>query len=256
MDKSHLNPTTRFSNRVENYLKYRPHYPDEITAYLKEKNVLKEDSIVADIGSGTGFSTELFLKNGNTVYGVEPNKAMREAGEKYLSSYENFISVEGTAENTTLKSNLIDIIAAGQAFHWFKHSEAKKEFQRISKPGGYLVLIWNIRQFIDAGFAVDYENLLTEYGTDYKEVEHKTITASDYDDFYPRKYITSTFENKQLLDFEGLKGRLLSSSYGPDENSPNYQPMIKKLKEIFDKYQSGGTVKMKYTTEIYCGKIF
>jgi SAM-dependent methyltransferase len=255
MDKSHLNPTARFSDRVENYLKYRPHYPDEITAYLKEKTVLKKDSIVADIGSGTGFSTELFLKNGNTSYGVEPNKAMREAGEQYLSSYKNFISVDGTAENTTLESGLIDIISAGQAFHWFNHPLSKKEFQRIAKPGGYLILIWNVRHFIDAGFAVDYENLLTEFGTDYKEVEHKTITNDDYDEFYSGKYITSTFENKQLLDFGGLKGRLLSSSYAPGEESSNYHPMIKKLKEIFDKYQSGGTVKMKYTTEIYWGRI-
>jgi len=255
MDKSHLNPTTRFSSRAENYLKYRPHYPYEIVDYLKKESVLNDKSLVADIGSGTGFSAELFLKNGNRVYGVEPNKEMRGAGEKYLSSYKNFISIEGTAENTTLEPNSIDIITAGQAFHWFNFTKTRDEFRRIAKPDGYLVLIWNVRQFIDSGFGVDYEKLLTEFGTDYKEVEHKTITTRDYDNFYPGNYKTANFQNKQMLDFEGLKGRLLSSSYAPDENNPNYAPMIKRLKEIFDKHRENGTVRLKYTTEVYYGKI-
>ncbi len=255
MDKSHLNPTKRFSDRVENYVKYRPHYPDEIVDYLKRENVLGADSIIADIGSGTGFSTELFLKNGNKVYGVEPNNAMRKAGEKYLSAYKNFKSVDGTAEGTTLEPNSIDIISAGQAFHWFNHPLAKKEFQRISKPGGYLILIWNVRQFIDSGLGVDYENLLSEFGTDYKEVEHRTITKNDYDEFYPENYKTAAFQNRQLLDYEGLKGRLLSSSYSPDEHSPNYLPMLKRLKEIFDKYNENGNITIKYTTEMYYGKL-
>ena len=255
MDKSHLNPTKRFSSRAENYLKYRPHYPDEIIEHLKKENVLNEKSVVADIGSGTGFSSELFLKNGNTVYGVEPNKEMREAGEKYLSGYKNFVSVNGSAENTTLKPGSIDIISAGQAFHWFNFSQARNEFRRISKPGGYLVLIWNVRRFMDAGFGTDYEKMLTEFGTDYKQVEHKTITTRDYDKFYPGKYKTTEFSNKQLLDYEGLKGRLLSSSYSPDENSPNYKPMLNRLKEIFGKHRVNGTIKMEYTTEVYYGKI-
>jgi SAM-dependent methyltransferase len=255
MDKSHLNPTTRFSSRAENYLKYRPHYPDEIINFLKKVKVLKASSLIADIGSGTGFSSELFLKNGNTVFGVEPNKEMREAGEKHLSGYKNFISVNGTAEKTTLNSGSIDIIAAGQAFHWFNFSEARDEFRRIAKPEGYLVLIWNVRRFIDAGFGTDYEKMLTEFGTDYKEVEHKTITTRDYDNFYPGKYKTANFSNKQLLDFEGLKGRLLSSSYSPDDSSPKYRPMLKRLKEIFDKHQANGKVKMSYNTEVYYGKI-
>ena len=255
MDKSYLNPTARFSSRAENYLKYRPHYPEEITNFLKKENILNEKSLVADIGSGTGFSAELFLKNGNTVYGVEPNKEMRDAGEKYLAEYKNFISINGSAENTTIKSDSIDIIAAGQAFHWFNFSKARDEFRRIAKPDGYLILIWNVRRFTDAGFGTDYERMLIEFGSDYKEVEHKTITKSDYDNFYPGKYRTAEFSNKQLLDFEGLKGRLLSSSYSPDENSPNYKPMLERLREIFDKHRTNETVEMKYITELYYGKI-
>jgi SAM-dependent methyltransferase len=255
LDKSHINPTKRFSNRAANYVKYRPHYPDEIIDYLKTKKVLKTNSVIADIGSGTGFSSELFLKNGNTVYGIEPNKEMRKAGEIYLSLFKNFISVNGSAENTTLKPKSIDIIIAGQAFHWFNFPKAKKEFTRISKPGAFLILIWNKRKFNESGFNEDYENLLVEFGTDYKEVAHRTITKKDYDNFFEGKYKTANFYNEQLLDFERLKGRLLSSSYIPDESKPGYSSMIKKLRSIFDKYNLNGRVQIKYTAGIYYGKI-
>jgi SAM-dependent methyltransferase len=255
MDKSHLNPTIRFSNRAENYVKYRPHYPDKIIDYLKTKEVLKSDSVISDIGSGTGFSSELFLKNGNIVYGIEPNKEMRKEGEKYLSLFRNFVSVNGSAENTTLKPKSIDIITAGQAFHWFDFPKAKKEFKRISKPGAFLVLIWNKRKFNESGLNRDYENLLIEFGTDYKEVAHRSITKNDYDNFFEGKYITANFYNEQLLDFTGLKGRLLSSSYVPDESKPVYSAMIKELKMIFIKYSIKGKVLIQYTTGIYYGKI-
>jgi SAM-dependent methyltransferase len=250
-----LNPTTRFSNRAENYLKYRPHYPAEIIDYLKKENVLNSNSVIADIGSGTGFSSELFLKNGNTVYGIEPNKEMREAGEIYLSGYKKFVSVNGTAENTTLIENSIDIITAGQAFHWFNFDKAKREFNRIIKSNGYIVLFWNIRQWNDSNLSIDYEKLLNEFATDYKEVGHQNISKKNYDVFFKGRYSVNYFDNIQLLDYDGLKGRLLSSSYVPDENHPNYKPMINRLKEIFDKYHKEGKVEIKYIAEVYCGKI-
>lgn len=255
MNKPHLKPTSRFSNRVKNYLKYRPHYPVEIIEYLKNENILKNDSVIADIGSGTGFSSELFLENGNTVYGVEPNNEMREAGENYLSKYENFTSVDGTAENTTLGENSTDIITAGQAFHWFDIAKTKKEFKRILKTNGYVVLFWNLRRSGDPGLSIDYEELLDEFGTDYKEVGHRNISKKDYEKYFDGKYTLKNFNNRQLLDYDGFKGRLLSSSYAPDEKHPNYLPMLDKLKEIFDKNQKNGKVEIKYITEIYCGKV-
>jgi ubiquinone/menaquinone biosynthesis C-methylase UbiE len=140
------NSTTRFSDRVENYIKYRPHYPPEVIDYLQSQNVLADSSVIADIGSGTGISTEMFLNNGNTVYGVEPNKEMREAAERLLKDYKNFVSVNGTAEETTLKNKSIDIVTAGQAFHWFDIPKSKAEFKRILKDTGYVVLMWNNKQ--------------------------------------------------------------------------------------------------------------
>jgi ubiquinone/menaquinone biosynthesis C-methylase UbiE len=169
------NSTTRFSDRVDNYIKYRPGYPAEIIDYLKTQNILKADSIIADIGSGTGISTEMFLKNSNTVHGVEPNKEMREAAERLLIGYKNFSSINGTAEETTLPIESIDIITAGQAFHWFDIPKAKNEFKRILKHGGFVVLIWNEKQLDSSPFMNAYEEMLLEFGTDYSEVKHENI---------------------------------------------------------------------------------
>lgn len=248
-------PTTRFSNRVENYIKYRPHYPSEIIDYLNTEKVLTDDSIIADIGSGTGISSELFLKNGNTVYGVEPNKEMRETGEKYLFKYKKFISISGTAEHTTLRDNSVDIIASGQAFHWFDVGKAKTEFKRILKKTGFVVVMWNIRQSNDSEFGRDYEKLLLEFGTDFDKVRQQTMKKRKFNKFFKNRFMVAKFGNEQIFDYDGLKGRILSSSYIPDENHPDYVPMLTMLKEIFNKHQLNGKVTIKYIAEVIWGKI-
>lgn len=250
------NSTTRFSDRVENYIKYRPGYPAEIIGYLKSEGILKDDSIIADIGSGTGISAELFLKNGNEVYGVEPNKEMREAAERLLKDYSNFISVNGTAEETTLKDNNIDLVTAGQAFHWFDIQKAKVEFKRILKPGGYAVLIWNVKQMGEKPFLQDYENMLIKFCPEFLKVRHENVGEVILNEFFGNSFEHKTFYNSQVFDFEGLKGRLLSSSYAPSEHDNNYEPMIKTLQQIFETHQQNGKVLFEYDTNIYTGKLF
>src|ERR1700732_4152215 len=127
----------RFSNRVADYVRYRPGYPAEVLTLLRTQCGLKSGHVIADIGSGTGFLSELFLKNGNRVYGIEPNEAMRQAGEEYLASYDGFASINGSAEATTLDDASIDFVSAGQAFHWFEPVVARHEFRRILKPEGW-----------------------------------------------------------------------------------------------------------------------
>src|SRR5436190_3249393 len=162
----HATSAERFSSRVEHYLKYRPHYPKAIIAALQEYTDLSPKHVIADIGSGTGFSAELFHDHGNLVYGIEPNQAMREAGERYLRAYKNFRSIDGTAEKTGLEDRSIDYIVAGQAFHWFQFDPAYREFQRILKPNGWLVILWNDRETDTTPFLIDYEKLLLKFGTD------------------------------------------------------------------------------------------
>ena len=248
--------TNRFSNRVENYVKYRPHYPDEVLEFLVSELALKQDSVIADIGSGTGISSELFVKNGNAVYGVEPNKKMRKAAEEAFKKCQNFISIDGTAEHTTLNSRSIDLIIAGQSFHWFDLRKSKKEFERILRPHGIVTLIWNERKSESSEFMGDYETLLNTYGIDYKEVKQKNVNEKVLGEFFEKnKYKTRLFSNCQEFDFAGLRGRLLSSSYAPTKGHPNYDPMIDSLQDIFKKHQQNGEVRFDYDTRLYSGRL-
>jgi SAM-dependent methyltransferase len=247
--------TQRFSNRVDNYVKYRPGYPAEILDLLRSKCGLTADSIVADIGSGTGILTELFLKNGNSVFGVEPNREMREAAERLLQACPKFHSLDGTAEVTGLDNGSIDLITAGQAYHWFDPVATRKEFCRILKPGGWVVLVWNDRRTDSTAFLRDYEQLLQDYGTDYRQVDHKQIDRTALGKFYGAgQFSEQVFENLQHFDFEGLKGRLLSSSYVPENGDPKFGPMLEALEKIFRKYAVKNTVAIEYDTRVFYGQ--
>jgi ubiquinone/menaquinone biosynthesis C-methylase UbiE len=249
------NGTTRFSNRVEQYVKYRPRYPKEIIPFL-EKNVgLNSSFIIADVGSGTGISSKLFLDNGNKVLAVEPNNEMRTKAEKLLNDYDSFISINGTAEHTKLSDESIDMIIAGQAFHWFDAAKTKIEFRRISKPHTHCVLIWNER-LVTSGFEKEYEQLLFNYATDYKEVDHRNVSEQMIAEFFaPNDFLLKAFPNQQIFNFEGIKGRLLSSSYVPDQTHENFPSMIAALQKIFDEYEVNNNVQFNYDTKVYIGKM-
>lgn len=245
-----VDPKKRFSSRVEKYIKFRPNYPPKIIDFLTEKKILSKQSIIADVGSGTGILSEIFLKNGNKVFGVEPNSEMRRAAEKLLNGYPNFVSISSSAENTSLLSNSIDLITVGQAFHWFDVDRTKREFKDILKPQGYAVIIWNNRRKTGKKFSSQYEKLILKYGTDYKEVRKN---EKKIDQFY--QYKRKVFYNYQDLDFESLKGRLLSVSYIPLEGEPNYEDMLKELYWVFKEYEQNGIVRLEYDTEVYYGKL-
>jgi SAM-dependent methyltransferase len=248
-------PTRRFSSRVDNYVRYRPEYPPEVLELLRQECGLTVDSVVADIASGTGIFTRLFLENGNRVFGVEPNVEMRRAGEALLAAYPRFSSVAGTAEATTLPEHSVDIVTAAQAAHWFNPANARWEFVRILKPGGWCILVWNERRTDSTPFLRAFEELLQTYGTDYQEVRHEHTTAS-IDLFYaPSPFQERVFVNLQHLDDAGLEGRLLSSSYIPQPDDPNYEAMLRELRRIFDEYQRHGSVTVEYRTRVYYGKL-
>jgi ubiquinone/menaquinone biosynthesis C-methylase UbiE len=247
--------TKRFSSRVDNYIRYRPGYPAEIIDLLKSQYGLTTDNLIADIGSGTGISSQLFLKNGNSVIGVEPNKEMREAAERLLKGYSKFQSVSGTAEATTVKDHSVDFIVAGQAFHWFNREPTRKEFIRILKPNGWVVLIWNDRKTEATPFLVAYEQLLKRYSTDYEKVDHKQIDAQVIQKFFePGIASLHAFPNQQLFNLDGLKGRVNSSSYAPEPGHPNYLPLMNALEAAFETYQVNGAVSFDYDTTVYCGQ--
>ncbi len=247
--------TTRFTDRVENYVKYRPHYPSVIIRFLRDYCALSPSSVIGDIGSGTGILTRLFLENNNRVYGVEPNKEMREAAEQSLIQFDQFHSVDGTAEATSLPTNSLDFVTAGQAFHWFDRDQSQGEFQRILKPDGWVALVWNEREGASTLFGQEYEQLLCTYGINYNKVTHKRLEQADTRQFFGRDYRFVSYPNAQHFNFAGLKGRLLSSSYSPQPKHPNYAPMLAALQLLFERHQTDDKITFAYQTKLHCGRL-
>jgi len=249
-------PTKRFSDRVDNYVKYRPGYPTQVLEYLKDKGNLSARSIIADIGAGTGIFTKLLLDQGYTVYAVEPNAPMRDAAVAQLSSYKNFIPIDGAAGVTTLASKSIDMIVCAQAFHWFSNENTRVEFKRILKPTGKAALIWNNRLTKGDEFSVEYDTLLRNDSVDYNKVNHQNINDIDFKAFFKDgKYELKKFPNEQVFDEQGLIGRAYSSSYVPPEGTDKGEVFLKLLKELFARYNKDGRISFKYETEIYLGDV-
>src|ERR1700722_8165854 len=247
------NATSRFSGRVENYIRYRPGYPPEVLKALQTG--LRSAHVIADIASGSGIWTRRLLENGNPVFGVEPNAEMREAGERFLAEFPKFTSVAGTAEATTLADQSADFVTAAQAAHWFDRARAREEIAHILKPGGWLVLLWNERLTDSTPFLRDYENLLLTFGTDYQDVRHERTTEVVNEFFDPEPFQERAFPMQQEFDFAGLEGRLLSSSYVPGPEHPKHAPMLRDLRRIFDRHAVEGQVICEYKTRLYFGRL-
>jgi SAM-dependent methyltransferase len=245
----------RFSNRADNYARYRPTYPAAVIDILRSDCELTESCIIADLGSGTGILSELFLKNGNSVIGIEPNAAMRHSAEHLLERFSRFISSDATAEATRLEPASVDFVTAGQAFHWFDREKARKEFARILKPGGWVVLIWNERKLDSTPFLREYENLLLQYGTDYEKVRHENVAGEIAQFFAPGIFRVTTLENAQHFDFAALVGRTRSASYTPEPGNPDFEPMFAKLEGIFNANKREGMITFEYHTRVYYGHL-
>ena len=250
-----LAPIERFSSRVENYVRYRPGYPVEVLDLLRNECGLTPESVMADVGSGSGKLTEMLLEAGCRVFGVEPNREMREAGEQLLKSNPRFTSVAASAEATSLPYESVDLVVAGQAFHWFDRERSRKEFLRILKPNGWVALIWNDRRSDATSFLAAYEALLREFATDYELVKHRNLDAGLFAEFFCAEPNLKKFPYAQHFDFEGLKGRLLSSSYAPECGQPKHEAMLAGLEEVFNTHQDGNRVVFDYDTLVYYGQL-
>lgn len=248
------NSTERFSSRVENYIKYRPSYPAAVVELLSARCGLAATSAVADVGSGTGILTELLLETGAEVFAVEPNRGMREAAERHLSDYGRFRSINGTAEATTLPEARVDLITASQAFHWFDVQKSRLELKRILRPEGWVALIWNERPLEAVPLLDEYDALLRRHCAEYEKVTGMRGDEAKIREFLGRRAELAVFANRQVFDYAGLEGRLMSSSYAPEEGHPQHEPMIGGLREIFDRHNRAGKVHFPYRTLVYFGQ--
>lgn len=249
-------PTLRFSDRVADYVRHRPSYPPGVVEALAAAGGLGWQSQVADVGSGTGIFTRLLLPRGARVFAVEPNAAMRAAAEAQLGRIPGFVSVHGTAEETTLPDASVDLVTVAQAFHWFDPVRCRREFVRILRPGGRVALVWNERLPDATPFLQDYESLLRRHAPDYAQVNHTNIGAAQLAAFFgPGGYATGAFDYSQHFDFEGLRGRLLSSSYAPKAGQPGHEAMLEELAVIFSRHRQDGRIPFLYTTKLYYGRL-
>ena len=256
MAKATRDPKARFSDRVDDYIKYRPHYSQDVVRALQRACGLRPEHTIADVGCGTGLLAKIFLENGNRVVGVEPNREMRIAGESYLAGYPNFSMVEGSAEATGLADESADFVIAGQAFHWFRPDDTRKEFARIVKPQGWVALVWHDRDTTSKPFLRAYEDFVRRHSTDYEQVAHKYLASYDALQrfFAPDEVRLIEQRNGQGLDFDGLRGRLLSSSYVP-KTGEKHEAMMRELPDLFSSHAENGQVTLEYDTKIYYGHL-
>ena len=250
--------TQRFANKVESYIKSRPGYPGALLDVLKRECGLASNWTVADIGSGTGLLSELFLKNGNKVLGVEPNTEMREASEKLLAGYQAFQAIAGSAEDTKLPKASARLITAAQAFHWFDQAKARAEFQRILQPGGAVAIVFNTRKVEGNPFGQAYEELVKKYdtGANYGDLRHENITHADFKNFFgPKGCKHMDVPYVQRFDIDGVKGRVASMSWVPVAGDPRFEPMMADVEQLFARFQRSGNVNFEYITEMHYGQL-
>ncbi len=239
----------RFTSRVSEYAQSRPSYPIDSINYLLKKGINK-NSVIADIGSGTGILSKLLINEVKEIFMVEPNSAMREYSKIYLSKNDNCNFINGNAENTTLKDNSIDAIVVAQAFHWFDIEKCKIEFNRILKPNSNIFLIWNNR-LKNTTFLQKYDEILKTLSVDYNEVNHQNLSAKDFGLFFDNNWKIQSFDNYQIFNFEQFIKRVFSSSYTPNKKDKNFSVFYNAIKKLFNEENINGFVRFNYNTEIY-----
>jgi len=249
-----LEPTRRFSSRAENYRRYRPGYPAEVIRLLRERCGLRPGVAVADLGAGTGIFAAQLLEAGARVWAVEPNRQMREAAEGLLGGHEGFTSVTGTAEDSTLAAHAVSLVTASQAFHWFDPDRSRAEVLRILAPGGWAALVWNEHSSEPTALLSEYEALLYRYAPEFDEVRKRRACGPAIRTFFGGEPERAVFPNRQVLDFEGLKGRTMSSSFVPEPGEPAHEPLLAGLRGVFERHQGEGQVTFPYETRVFFGQ--
>jgi len=245
--------TRRFSNRAGFYAAYRPKYPDSVIDHLKRDAGLGENAVIADVGSGTGNSAELFLRHGHEVYGVEPNREMRFAAEGRLQHFPKFHSISGTAEDTSLPDACVDWVISASSFHWFDARLARAEFQRILRPDGTVLLMGNLHRKTGSEFMAAYSGIFRKYSERNRAYENREERIREL--FAPHGYQTAALKYHESLDLGQLSGRLLSYSSIPLSGQPGHDAMMQELRDAFERASENGRVPSEGEVTLHWGRL-
>ena len=243
-----MDNTTRFTDRVEYYAAFRPTYPDSVIEYLRHEVGVVPGSVVVDVGSGTGISSDLFLRHGHEVYAVEPNAGMRKAAELALRHHPGFHSVDATAEHTTLPEACADVIVSASAFHWFDAALARAEFRRILRPGGVVIVMGNGRRKGGSLFTRAYDELVHKSSVPARAHENREERVRE---FVGDGMQTGGIEYTELLNYRALSGRTLSYSTIPLAGQPGHETMMRELRVLFDAAAKGSSVEYEGQVKLY-----
>lgn len=244
-----------FSGKSSSYSRFRPGYPRSLITRLEDMIGMNPLTVVADIGSGTGILSRLFIENGNIVYGVEPNDEMRQLSATSLRAFPEFHAVSGTGEKTGLPGHSIDLVVCGQAFHWLNPDAAREEFRRILVEDGKVALMWNDRVQDENSFNSEYEVICKKYSPKYHSSGSTVMSTDVFGKFFKGSYATLELDNYQELSMEGVLGRYLSASYSIGSGHPDYENLVSSLELAFKKYQNNEKVRLKYTTRVFLGSV-
>ena len=248
--------TERFSGRVQAYLAYRPRFPRGIVPFLREHRALPEGAVVADVGAGTGMLAEIFLEAGHRVIAVEPNGEMLEACRELAGQEPALEVVQGSAESTTLPKASVDLIAVGRAMHWFDWPRAHREFQRILRADGWVLLASNGHS--DSGSPIS--NRLSEIFRKSRTDSAGVDTTRGFEERLQGFLDTSTWHRMTLqhsmtVDFPTLLGYAESLSAIPRPGERGYDGMVAELRAVFEEYQRDWMLKTPLTCNLHLGRL-
>lgn len=246
----------KFTGRADIYSIYRPAYPKLFLDYLYSKIGFSASSVIADIGAGTGIFSSMLLERGSFVFCVEPNADMRRTAQAKLKQYARCTLLDSPAESIELGPHTVDFVTVAQAFHWFDRNSFRAECRRILKPGGRVVLVWNIRDSTDAltleNAAINRRLCPKFKGFSGGSAEHPEA----YDDFFKAgSRIFKEFENDLLFDKQGFIGRCLTGSYAPVESDPYYNDYVDSIGELFEKHCRQEQIRIANLTRCYIGEV-
>ncbi len=243
--------TTRFDGKGDIYDRARPRYAAELFEYMKHTLHIPAGSVFADIGSGTGIFTGQLLACGYRAFAVEPNGDMRRKAEEKLSYDKNFVSVAGSDAKIPLPDHSVDYITAAQAFHWFDADAFRKECERVRRPGGKILLVYNSRDE-----KADCTKALAALRRKYNPGFHGFSNGIGDDKcraFFGGKCDLFRVDHTQVYNRQGYIDRVLSSSYSLKESDERYGAYLEEIHALFDRFSVDGLIAVPTWTVAYIG---